>query len=164
MIIDSLLNADRYRTLSPRFAVAFDYLRKLDPRLPDGRYEIEGDVIHATVMSYETKEAVDLRHEAHRDFADIQLLIEGEEVMYYTPAQRLGIGTGYVEAKDYEHFERPENSSRLVVRAGEFALFFPGEGHRANVAAHAPCLARKVVVKVRRPLPTHPTLATKRSQ
>lgn len=164
MIIDSLLNADRYRDLSPRFALAFDYLRTLDPAVAEGRYEIEGEQVYATVMSYETKEPVDLRHEAHRDHADIQLLLEGEEVMFYTPAYRLGPGLGYVEARDFEHFERPENPSRLVVRKGEFAVFFPGEGHRANVALDAPRLVRKIVVKVRSQLPASQSLATKRSQ
>jgi YhcH/YjgK/YiaL family protein len=149
MIIDSLPHADRYRGLSERFALAFEYLRTVDHAIADGRYEIEGNDIYATVMSYETKEPADLRHEAHRDFADIQLLLEGEEVMYYTPAQRLGPGMGYVEAKDYEHFGQPDHPERLVVRPGEFAVFFPGEGHRANCALHAPRQARKIVVKVR---------------
>ena len=150
MILDSLLNAARYRFLSSRFARAFDYLQSIDPNVADGRYEIEGEFVYATVMSYETRAGSERTHEAHREYADIQLLLVGEEVMYYTPAARLGRGQGYMSDKDFEHFRQPQQPVMLHLHAGEFAVFFPGEGHRANLAVLEPQFARKIVVKVRR--------------
>ena len=127
MILDSISHYGRYRGLSPRFARAFEYLKQLDPATADGRYEIEDELIYATVMSYETKVPANLTHEAHLHFADIQVLLEGEEVMYYTAGDRLGAGLGYVKDKDYEHFPQPVGPLKLVVRAGTFALFFPAK-------------------------------------
>lgn len=149
MILDHLEQAGRYESLAPGFARAFQFLRSLDPALPDGRHEIDGAAVYATLMSLETKVPANLTHEVHRRYADVQFLISGQEAMYFTPADRLGAGNGYDADKDYELCDQPLLSSTLAVRPGQFVIFFPGEGHKPNLALGAPGRARKVVVKVR---------------
>lgn len=36
-----------------------------------------------------------------------------------------------------------------LVRAGQFAVFFPGEGHKPNLTIDVPAPVKKAVVKVR---------------
>jgi YhcH/YjgK/YiaL family protein len=51
-------------------------------------------------------------------------------------------------AKDVLFYEGFARHTTLRVAAGEVAVFFPVDGHRPLVAAGAPMLVRKVVVKV----------------
>jgi biofilm protein TabA len=149
MIIDRLDNVARYAALGPGFARAFQFLQTLDPARPDGRCEIEGDAVYATLMSYETKIPADQTHEVHRCYADIQFLISGQETMLFTPAERLGPGNGYNQEKDYEMCATPVLPATLAVQAGQFVVFFPGEGHKPGLGLWAPQPVRKIVVKVR---------------
>lgn len=149
MIVDHLDHSARYGSLGRGFERAFGFLRTLDLARPDGRCEIDGDAIYATLMSYETKIPVDPTHEVHRIYADVQFLIEGQETMHFTPAGRLGPGNGYNEEKDYELCSAPVMPATLAIQAGQFAVFFPGEGHKPGLALGTPVRVRKVVVKVR---------------
>ncbi len=149
MIIDRLARSTSYRGLSSDFARGFDFLQSFDANLPDGRYEIMPGRIHATVASYLTKVPSDAKQEAHRLHADIQWLMTGEETFLFTPFEQLGNGLGYVPEKDYEHFPTPQAPLKLPLLAGQFVIFFPGEGHRTNCVLNAPTNSRKIVVKVR---------------
>jgi biofilm protein TabA len=149
MILDSLDHAGRYAALGPGFARAFQFLRTLDAGRPDGRCEIDGDAVYAVMMSLETKVPADRTHEVHRKYADVQYLITGRETMHFTPAERLGAGNGYNAEKDFELCDQPRDPATLAVQPGQFVIFFPGEGHKPNLALGAPGPARKVVVKVR---------------
>ncbi len=149
MILDHLENSARYSALGAGFAQAFQFLRALDRSRPDGRCEIEGDAVYATLMSLETKIPVNATHEVHRRYADVHFVISGQEMMYFTPAARLSAGNGYDGEKDYELWDAPGTPVRLPVHADQFVIFFPGESHKPNLAVEAPAPLRKVVVKVR---------------
>lgn len=148
MIVDDLVNAARYERLGPEFARAFAFLRAVPADIADGAHPIDGDRIHANVMSYETKDPAGFVHEAHRRFADVQFMLRGEELMHFTPAGRLGAGTGYQPVKDYELFAATDGRSTLSLHAGQFAIFFPGEGHQPGCVSAMRGAVRKIVVKV----------------
>lgn len=149
MIFDHLENSARYEALGTGFGQAFRFLKTLDRSRPDGRCEIEGDAVYATLMSYETKIPANTTHEVHRIYADVHFLFSGEEKVHYTPADRLGAGNGYQVEKDFELCDMPRMPATLVVQPGQFVIFFPGEGHKPGLALDTPGPARKVVVKVR---------------
>jgi YhcH/YjgK/YiaL family protein len=149
MIHDTLANAARYAALDERFAAAFRWLAALDETQADGRLTIAGEELFAVLMSYDTKAPVDRTQEAHRRYADLQVMLHGEERIQFTPAETLGAGNGYHAEKDYELFDSPAEHSTLRLRAGEFAIFFPGEGHKPSLVFNEPAHVRKVVVKVR---------------
>ena len=148
MIHDSLANAARFAVLGESFASAFRWIAAFDAAQTDGRLVIAGDELFATLMSYETKVPLDRTQEAHRRYADVQVMLHGEERIHFTPAAVLGPGCGYHAEKDYELFESPAEPSRLRLRPGEFVIFFPGEGHKPSVAVAEPARVRKLVVKV----------------
>lgn len=148
MILDELAASGRYAALHPGIARAFAFLRTATMNIPDGRHEIDGERVYANVMSYTSKAPPGQTHEAHRRYADVQYLLHGEELIRFTPEHRLGAGEGYHLEKDYELFPQPDGPTTFHVRAGQFAIFFPLEGHQPGLAAAAPVPVRKIVVKV----------------
>ena len=149
MIVDQLENYARYETLGSGFAHAFRFLKTLDESRPDGRCDIDGEAVYATLISYETKVPANATHEVHLIYADVQFLLSGQETIHFTPAERLGLGQGYNSEKDFELCETPQLPAALTVQAGQFVIFFPGEGHKPGLALGAPSPVRKIVVKVR---------------
>ena len=91
MIIGNIWDEDTAGIVfSPAMERALEYLKKTDfSKLEDGRYEIEGDRIYATVSRYQSKPWNECRPEAHRRYADVQYMAEGQELIgwcAFTPA------------------------------------------------------------------------------
>ena len=150
MIADKLSRLERYVFLSPRFAAAAEFLRRDVAAMPDGRHDILGDDCFALVQGYTTKPHAEAEFEAHRTYADIQLILAGEETLLWSPIENIGpVTKPYVAERDIAFFASPAQSTPLNLRAGEFAIFFPEDAHAPGVQTHGPCAVRKVVVKVR---------------
>jgi len=146
MIYDTLAHMDTYKGLAPRLVRALELLRDTDfSQQPDGTYEVEGRDLFYFLQTYETKPRND-RPEAHRQYADIMLMLEGREQIGVAPLE-------WVE----DTGERPEGDIRfytgetvpILIEQDRFAVFFPGDAHAPGVAAGAPCQVRKCVVKVK---------------
>lgn len=147
MIIDNLKNASRYAAMCEGFAKGFAFIeRAKKENLAVGKYEIDGDNVFAMVQEYDTKVAS--KTESHLKYIDIQCILSGIEVMYALDTDKLMV-TDRPEGKDVIIYADHEQFSKLVICADEFAIFYPGEGHKPGVAFGAPAPARKVVVKVK---------------
>lgn len=88
MIFDFAANLDFYRNLGieGRYAKAVDFLKSHDLKtLENGRHEIDGMNVYANVMELETVPWEEAKYESHRDYTDIQYIVEGCEVMTYAP-------------------------------------------------------------------------------
>ena len=131
MIIDHIKNLSRYNL--PHKDAIIDFLKRQDPMtIPDGEHEILGRDLFVRVMSYEPKPANENRFEAHRIYADLQLVVGGCELMQTAPADQLVPMTEYDTQKEYQFFEAKGFINDSVIRSNEFAIFFPGEAHRPS--------------------------------
>ena len=130
--------------------VALDYLTATDfDKIEAGRYPIKGDLIYAQVLDLETKDKSDVLPEAHRKYLDVQYLHSGEERMGVVPD--LGnnpIDQDYDEERDILFYTGAENEVELIMRPGNFAVFFPEDIHRPGCADGQSGKIRKIVVKV----------------
>jgi YhcH/YjgK/YiaL family protein len=149
MIIDTFSQFQRYSSLSPRFATALEFLKKLPPDKAAGRYELDGDNCIALVQSYTTKPHALATFETHQRYIDIQFIQSGVETMLWAPRSSLQVSQDYVPEKDVTLYAMPAQSVAVNVRAGEFTIFFPEDGHAPALACGNPCEVRKVVIKVR---------------
>jgi len=149
MISDSLSHSDRYAGLHPGFAAAFKFLRALPANPTDGRHEIDGELLFALVQSYTTTPAPERKLEHHRRYADVQFLFAGEEIIEHAPLEGLKVDTPYGAEKDFGLLRDPARRSAVILRAGEFGIYFPEDAHKPGCSIHAPAPVRKVVVKVR---------------
>ena len=150
MIFDTLDQLNRYRGLGPRFARAFDFVKTLDVNTPDGRIDLEGDDLFVLVQSYQTQPESEKVFESHRIYADIQVVLAGEETLLYAPLKALEVAEPYSEEKDCQLYPMGDGVTRLEAGPGAAALFFPPDGHAPGCASPAgPMPVKKAVVKVR---------------
>ena len=128
---------------------AFEYLARTDlSALPLGRTDIDGADVFVMLSEAETRPPEQVKFEAHRRFIDIQLVVLGQESIGYAPVAALTTSEPYDATKDIEFFSVPQESATLALRAGDFAVFAPGDGHRPSLHLDGPHVSRKAVVKV----------------
>ena len=150
MIADTLDQIYRYQTLSPRFPAAFEFLKKLPADIALGRHDIDGDNCYALVQTYSTKPMAQAKFEAHRKYIDIQYLQTGRESLLWSPLSALTqVTQPYVEEKDVAFFATPPQVTPVNLRAGDFAIFFPEDGHAPGMECAGSTEVRKIVIKVR---------------
>ena len=149
MITDTLRLCHRYAGLHPRFAAAFEFLKKLPADQPLGRFELDGDNCFALVQSYTTKPAADGKFESHERYIDIQFIQSGQETLLWAPRATLQVTQPYNSEKDVAFYSLPARTTPVNLMAGEFAIFFPEDGHAPGIEYGGAMTVRKVVIKVR---------------
>lgn len=150
MILDTLRQAHQYHALSPRFEKAFAFLKQVTDQTPVGRHEIAGDDIYAFVQQHSTKPVSERQYESHRQYIDVQYVQRGREIIYWAPLPLLTNVTMPFDAeKDAALYGLIPDGVPVQVRAGQFALLFPEDGHIPSCAWDQPAEVLKVVVKVR---------------
>ena len=147
MIMDLLSRWNTYTWLNKRFEEGFRFVEQIKADAPEGRTEIDGGNIFGMVQNYETNAWEGQRFEAHRQYADIQMLLAGEESILWAPASALTTVQSY--EPDIEFYELKPASAELVLTPGIFCVFFPGDAHAPCLQHKAQSSVRKVVVKVR---------------
>jgi biofilm protein TabA len=132
MIFDQVGHLNRY-TQIPFIKDVVEFLSRsalmdlTQPEIP-----IRGRDVFVRVIRYHAKPAEQIRFESHRVYADIQVLVKGKEIMQSTRPQDLKPTTEYDQNTDCQFFGAERNISDLVVNAGEFVFFAPGEPHRPS--------------------------------
>ena len=148
MIIDKIENAHLYKNISERVNKSFEYIRITDLKnLPAGRYPIDGENIFALVSEYKTKPESEGKLEAHKKYIDVQFVIEGEELMGYSPLGRQQILKPYKEENDIVFYTGDKSFTK--VSEGMFAIFFPEDVHMPGIASSKSSSVKKIVIKVR---------------
>ena len=149
MICDRIDHSERYDVLAPGISLALGALRAgLFSQAPDGRYEIDGDRVFALVQRYTTRPVEKCAFESHRKYIDVQMVVSGEEAMGHAPVSKLTPAGPYDEVKDFLLYQPFDGGTRLRLSAGEFAIFFPSDGHMPCMEAGGPSPVVKIVVKV----------------
>lgn len=153
MIIDSLEAFDHYLSLNPLFAIVADYLRNTDlSTLPVGKTVIKGDDIFINVQDAPAKSKDEARFETHRRMIDIQIPISDCEEHGWAPASQLPRAT-YDETTDMTLHDPvapslPSDiaSTYFKLVPGQFAIYFPTDGHAPAITDHT---IRKAIIKVK---------------
>src|ERR1700744_3804699 len=129
MITSTLAYLHWYKTISPNFEKAIEYVLSTDFRsLETGRYSVDGENVMAIVNEYTTKPLAECDPESHRDYADIQVMVTGLEKFGYVPFRGQEATTPYRPEKDVALYSIPEEELNYVtLQAGEFIIFFPND-------------------------------------
>ena len=146
MIIDTIDNLGKYVALNPLFADVVEFLKTNDLQTMEvGKYPIKDKdlFLNLTVAKGKTKEAAVL--ETHIDMIDIQIPVTAPETMGYT--SRAALPEAEYNAEKDITFYPGLAKTYVTVQPGEFAIFFPQDGH-------APCVSdlpeiKKAIFKVK---------------
>lgn len=148
MIKDKLQNAKTYYNLSENLKKGFTWLENADlENITDGRYEIDGNSVYASVQTYETK--LDAKYESHRNYIDIQYMIKGFEKIGVTDLSNCETCIPYDSERDLEFYDINCNEEYLELSEGTFVVFYPHDAHKPSIAIDKQAIVKKVVVKAR---------------
>ncbi|RYD55976.1 MAG: DUF386 domain-containing protein [Sphingobacteriales bacterium] len=150
MIIDSLQNAVRYKSLHPLFAKAFEYvLSQSSEQFKSGSIQIDGDKLKAIAIEANGSSSEESLKgfECHDRYIDIQVSLSGNETYAWKPREHCEHPQAlYDEKRDVTFFnDAPDTFFNL--QAGQFAIFFPQDVHTAMINAEGQSI-RKIVMKV----------------
>ncbi len=147
MILDSLSNSDRYESLHPRFAKAFEWIKSQNLEMLEiGKYEIDGKELHASVSKKDGYTRDTAKFEAHNNWIDIQVCPVGKEQQGWTARERVTSPIGeYDVEKDVTFFsDKPE--TYFTLQAGQFVIYWPEDVHAPQIGEGP---IKKLVVKVK---------------
>lgn len=150
MLIGDLSRQDFALSLPHVFAKICQKLTALNlADLPLGWQDLS-EGVRMNVMEFETSPAEEKQSELHRKFIDIQLLIQGEEMIEYGVAYPdLSTYDDYREEDDYQLTNEIEDKNELILHPNMFAIFLPYEPHKpGNCVNGANKMLKKLVVKV----------------
>lgn len=144
MVIDKIENLENYASLNPLFAQAIEFLKKTDLNAHEiGKVKLQGDELVVNFAQARPKTKEEAKLETHNRFIDIQIPLDGVEVMGYTP--RADLPEAEYNAEKDITFYPGLAESYLTIKPGMFAIFFPEDGHAPGVT---PDGVKKVIVKV----------------
>ena len=129
----------------PEEAIAF--METLSVDTESGKYEFGPDCF-VSVMDANTSSEI-AHIEAHRAYIDLQVLIDGEERIYYADVDTLKPETPYDAEKDIAFYEYAEGSPYVDYIKGEAIILYPRDGHLPCRAVKYPTQIKKAVMKIR---------------
>lgn len=146
MVLDSLKNYDRYCEANSLFAQGIRFVIQNGETLPEGKYMLHGEELYVMVVEKELKRLEDAKLEAHKEYIDIQIVLDGQECFAWSNTEQCTkVGKEYDPQNDIMFFD-DEPQTIIKVQAGQFLIFFPED-------AHAPLIGegkvRKAIIKVK---------------
>lgn len=144
-----------------KFLTAFDYLTKvLDESSKENKrlnaYDLDvfekielDENNFALEQTYFSKEREKCFFESHRQNIDVQFILEGEEIIEVADNHSLTIDVPYRESMDLIKYHDTKQSSQLLLRKGDVAIFFPNDAHMPCIKVNEPVNIIKTVVKVK---------------
>ncbi|MDO4642661.1 MAG: YhcH/YjgK/YiaL family protein [Cardiobacteriaceae bacterium] len=142
--------AHKVTGVSPVVSKVLDFLKTQSlADLPDGHHAIEDEDFFVNIFRYSTAAEDERIWEAHRDYIDVQLVLEGHEIAQQAFISECQQGV-YDAERDYVPIVPPSIKARFVLGVGQLAVFYPEDAHQTGVltGAHAEDI-RKAVFKVR---------------
>lgn len=150
MIKNSLKYTKYYYNLSENLKAGLNFLENNDlTSMQNGKYEIIGNDVYASIQEYTTKAETDCRWEAHRKYIDIQCIIKGSEKIGIGEIQDFGAIELYDETKDVEFLKTNKKYQTTTLYSNDFVIFYPHDVHMPQIAENTPEYIKKVVVKVK---------------
>lgn len=145
MIVGSLAYSERIEGLHPAFARVFAFIKEQDLlSAPPERITLDGDRLFINNVQTEGREASAMPLEAHRQYLDIHVLLEGQERIGWRAIEDCGEPSkAYNAEEDYMLWEQPA-SSYVDLKPGQFAIVYPEDAHAPLIGSGS---IRKLVVK-----------------
>ena len=127
---------------------AFAFLKEHDLKtLSSGKYEIDGENVFASVTESPSKDFDKTNWESHRNYVDLQYVIDGKELIGINPVAKSTVTHPYDQKKDAANYTA--DGKIYEATPGTFFIFFPTGAHRPNITPGGNKVVKKLVIKVR---------------
>lgn len=121
--------------IDKRVKEAVSYIKSIVIKEADiGKKIIVNDKFYYYVQSYMTKIENECKLESHRKYVDIQVMLNGEEVMDFADISRLQIKEEYNPKDDVVFWKIPKRMARTTLKAGDCIILYPENAHRGAIA------------------------------
>lgn len=147
MIIDKIENAHQYYGLGENIKKGLKFIAENNLKnFESGKYNIDGEKVYISIQEYRTKKPEEGKWEAHKKYTDIQYIIEGEEKLGFSFAEKCKAITEYDTKNDIYFLEGDGNY--LTAKEGYFIIFTPNDIHKPSLCITEPQTVKKAVVKL----------------
>lgn len=148
MIYDKIRHIKQYQGISSNLDKAIEFLLTQEiSGLSTGKHIIDGDLVFANVMDYDTKDIADGVKEAHKKYIDMHLMIRGKERFLVSDISELEIAEEYLEENDCA-FYTGEMKNSFKLEDDYFMICFPNDVHTPGIKVEEAESVRKMVVKI----------------
>ena len=143
--------AYQYQKNKSYWDAAFGYLKNTNlEALEPGRYNILENHVYVIVSDGAPKVVEDAKWESHRNYIDIQYVINGKEKMGIAPLAKANITEEYNDAKDVTFHRVADHEAKYyVAEPGTFLIFFTKDAHRPGIKVDGSDSVKKAVIKIR---------------
>lgn len=149
MILDHISYVNQYITLYPSLEYVIPFLERVTvENLLAGVYEIDGRNVYAMIQEYETQPEDTLLWECHKRYIDFQMLLEGEEDIWWSDSNNLIECSEYDEERDIVTAYDTESSSIINLSPNRFVIFMPHDAHKPLCLHKVSGRVKKVVIKM----------------
>lgn len=147
MIYCKISELSRYIYYSANMKQAIEFIMTNDLNaLPFGKTIIDGEKVFINKSKTETKKSDELKYESHKNYIDIQIDLDGNEIIYINNGT-CGCIASYKESVDYALYSYCEPDLSVKLNKNFCAIIFPNEIHMPCVKDKTSSLI-KCVVKV----------------
>lgn len=148
MIFGNIRNLDEYPFLESQVRECFNYAQAHDLKtFEKGSHEIDGSRLFVNIVEYTTTTADNRFWEAHKDYLDIHVMLDGQEQIDVNFIENMQ-QKEYVPADDFLPMDG-EMNGYVVLEDGDFLICYPHDAHRTAIQLKAPEQIKKAIFKVR---------------
>lgn len=147
MIFGNISHLQEPGFLQPAIQECFAYLQSHNlAAYEKGSYPIDGKRIFVNVAEYQTTSPQERFWEAHREYLDLHVALQGREQIDLGFVWKMQQGA-YVEKDDFLPLEGEKNGS-VILEPGDFLVCYPEDAHRTAVAAGQAEDIKKAIFKI----------------
>ena len=148
MIFGNVQNLKEYLCMEDGIFECFNYAKENNLSAYDrGCHEIDAKRIFVNIVEYETVKPEDRFWEAHREYLDVHLMLEGTERIDLNFIQNMDVKE-YAAKDDFLSMDGEKNAS-VILKPGDFLVCYPTDAHRTAVAADKQENIKKAIFKVK---------------
>ncbi len=153
MISGKIEDLKYYYSVCPEFENVYAFVKEyFEAEKADGSYEIIPDKLSASIATYSTSPAAERQLEAHRRYADVQVVLKGAERIECAHISdcKVELSEEFSKGGDIGFYADPEYVSSVVLDKGTFLYLLPEDAHKPCVnAGEESAQVTKVVFKIK---------------
>ena len=153
MISGRIEDLKYYYSVCPEFENVYAFVKEyFENEKADGSYELIPDKLTASIATYTTSPAEERQLEAHRRYADVQVVLKGAERIECAHISdcKVELSEEFSKGGDIGFYADPEYVSSIALDKGTFLYLLPEDAHKPCVNAGTESAeVTKVVFKIK---------------